>query len=135
MSGKVSLGIPDLASDTVKAAADAMRAEIERMGILNVVVEPGTGIVAATGTIDPKAAAQWQTVQRWFDERFEGDITLVNGVTVKTEKVPVSLSIEGVWRGDPSPPSDQRPEIPRGRHARRRVGDRTDRARESPAAA
>jgi len=94
-----SLGIPDLASDTVKAAADAMRAEIERMGILNVMVEPGTGIVAATGTIDPKAAAQWQTVQRWFDERFEGDITLVNGVTVKTEKVPVSLSIEGVWRG------------------------------------
>ena len=94
-----SLGIPDLASDTVKAAADAMRVEIERMGILNVMVEPGTGIVAATGTIDPKAAAQWQTVQRWFDERFEGDITLVNGVTVKTEKVPVSLSIEGVWRG------------------------------------
>jgi hypothetical protein len=93
------LSIPDLASDTVKAAADAMRAEIERMGILNVVVEPGAGIVAATGTIDPKAAAQWQNVQRWFDERFEGDITLVNGVTVKTEKVPVSLSIEGVWRG------------------------------------
>jgi hypothetical protein len=93
------LSIPDLASDTVKAAADAMRAEIERMGILNVVVEPGAGIVAATGTIDPKTAAQWQNVQRWFDERFEGDITLVNGVTVKTEKVPVSLSIEGVWRG------------------------------------
>ena len=92
-------GIPDLASGAVAAAADAMRAEVERMGILNVLVEPGAGIVAATGTIDPKAAAQWQTVQRWFDERFEGDITLVNGVTVKTEKVPVSLSIEGVWRG------------------------------------
>jgi hypothetical protein len=90
----------DLASDKVKAAADAMRAEVERMGILNVLIEPGVGIVAATGTIDPKAAAQWQTVQRWFDERFEGDITLVNGVSIKTEKVPVSLSIEGVWRGD-----------------------------------
>jgi hypothetical protein len=92
--------VPDLASDKVNAAADAMRAEVERMGILNVLIEPGVGIVAATGTIDPKAAAQWQTVQRWFDERFEGDITLVNGVSVKTEKVPVSLSIEGVWRGD-----------------------------------
>ena len=93
------LGIPDPASDTVKAAADAMRAEVERMGILNVLVEPGAGIVAATGTIDPKAAAQWQTVQRWFDETFEGDITLVNGVNIKAEKAPVSLSIEGVWRG------------------------------------
>ena len=92
--------VPDLASDKVNAAADAMRAEVERMGILNVLIEPGVGIVAATGTIDSKAAAQWQTVQRWFDERFEGDITLVNGVSVKTEKVPVSLSIEGVWRGD-----------------------------------
>jgi hypothetical protein len=92
--------LPDLASDKVKAAADAMRTEVERMGILNVLIEPGVGIVAATGTIDPKAAAQWQTVQRWFDERFEGDITLVNGVSIKTEKVPVSLSIEGVWRGD-----------------------------------
>ena len=94
-----SPGMPDLASNTVKAAADAMRAEVERMGILNVLVEPGVGIVAATGTIDPAAAAQWQTVQRWFDERFEGDITLVNGVSVRAEKVPVSLSIEGVWRG------------------------------------
>ncbi|MCA6116468.1 hypothetical protein J6524_16400 [Bradyrhizobium sp. WSM 1738] len=92
--------VPDLAFDKVKAAADAMRAEVERMGILNVLIEPGVGIVAATGTIDPKAAAQWQTVQRWFDERFEGDITLVNGVSIKAEKVPVSLSIEGVWRGD-----------------------------------
>jgi hypothetical protein len=92
--------VPDLASDKVKVAADAMRAEVERMGILNVLIEPGVGIVAATGTIDPKAAAQWQTVQRWFDERFEGDITLVNGVSIKAEKVPVSLSIEGVWRGD-----------------------------------
>jgi Inner membrane component of T3SS, cytoplasmic domain len=97
---EVGLSVPDLASDKVKAAADAMRAEVERMGILNVLIEPGVGIVAATGTIDPKAAAQWQTVQRWFDERFEGDITLVNGVSVKAEKVPVSLSIEGVWRGD-----------------------------------
>jgi hypothetical protein len=95
-----SPGVPDPASDKVNAAADAMRAEVERMGILNVLIEPGVGIVAATGTIDPKAAAQWQTVQRWFDERFEGDITLVNGVSIKTEKVPVSLSIEGVWRGD-----------------------------------
>jgi type III secretion protein D len=93
------LSIPDPGSDAVKAAADAMRAEVERMGILNVLVEPGVGIVAATGTIDPKAAAQWQTVQRWFDERFEGDITLVNGVSVRAEKVPLSLSIEGVWRG------------------------------------
>jgi hypothetical protein len=93
------INIPNLASDAVNAAADAMRAEVERMGILNVVIEPGAGIVAATGTIDPKAAPQWQTVQRWFDERFEGDITLVNGVSVKAEKTPVALSIEGVWRG------------------------------------
>ncbi|MDQ8726891.1 hypothetical protein [Bradyrhizobium sp. LHD-71] len=92
--------VPDLAFDTVKAAADAMQAEIERLGILNVQIEPGAGIVAATGTIDPKVAPQWQNVQRWFDERFEGDITLVNGVSVKEEKLPGSLSIEGVWRGD-----------------------------------
>ena len=91
--------VPDLALDAVKAAADEMRAEVERAGLLNVLIEPGSGIVAATGTIDPKAAAQWQTVQRWFDERFEGDITLVNGVSVRAEKVPGSLSIEGVWRG------------------------------------
>jgi hypothetical protein len=93
------IAISNLASGAVEAAADAMRAEVERLGILNVLIEPGAGIVAATGTIDPKAAPQWQTVQRWFDERFEGDITLVNGVSVKAEKAPVALSIEGVWRG------------------------------------
>ena len=97
-----SPSVPDLASDTVRAAAEAMRAEVERMGILNVQVEPGVGIVAATGTIDPKAAAQWllDISATGCKLRFEGDITLVNGVSVRAEKVPVSLSIEGVWRGD-----------------------------------
>jgi len=81
-------------------AADALRAEVERVGLLNVLIEAGAGVVTAGGTVEPSATARWQSVQQWFDERFAGEITLVNGVSVKAEKLPVSLGIEAVWRGE-----------------------------------
>ena len=65
-------------------------------------VEAGPGVVTAAGTVEPGATARWQSIQQWFDERFAGEITLVNGVDVKAEKMPVSLGIEAVWRGEPS---------------------------------
>jgi type III secretion protein D len=83
-------------------AARALQAELERVGLVNVVVDAGPGIVSAAGTIEPSTASRWQSVQQWFDERFAGEITLVNSVGVKAEKLPVSLGIEAVWRGEPS---------------------------------
>jgi type III secretion protein D len=83
-------------------AARALQAELERVGLLNVVIDAGPGIVTAAGTIEPSTAVRWQSVQQWFDERFAGEITSVNSVGVKAEKLPVSLGIEAVWRGDQS---------------------------------
>lgn len=82
-----------------EVAAEALRVEIEKAGFLNVTVAPGAGVVTATGTVEPTATSRWQGVQQWFDERFGGEVTLVNGVTVKADKLPVSLAIEAVWRG------------------------------------
>lgn len=82
-----------------QAATEAVRAQIESAGLLNVTVAPGAGVVTATGTIEPGAAPRWQAVQLWFDERFGGELMLVNGVTLKSEKLPNSLAIEAVWRG------------------------------------
>jgi type III secretion protein D len=83
-------------------AAQALQAELERVGLLNVVVNAGLGIVTAAGTIEPSTVPRWQSVQQWFDERFAGEITLVNGVSAKAEKLPVALGIEAVWRGEQS---------------------------------
>jgi type III secretion protein D len=91
-----------LARPSGEDAARALQAEVERLGLLNVVVEAGSGIVTAAGTIEPSTAARWQNVQQWFDETFAGEITLVNGVSVKAERLPVSLGIEAVWRGEQS---------------------------------
>lgn len=82
-----------------EAAAEALRAEIEKAGLLNVAVSPGVGVVTATGTVEPGATGRWQGVQQRFDERFGGEVTLVNGVGVKADKLPMSLAIEAVWRG------------------------------------
>lgn len=92
---------PD-AQPSAEGAAEALRAEVERLGLLNVIVDAGAGIVTAGGTVEPGTAARWQSVQQWFDEQFAGEVTLVNGVSVKAEKLPVALGIEAVWRGEPS---------------------------------
>jgi type III secretion protein D len=95
------LGLKSAARKTGSAeAVKAVAAEVERAGLLNVTVAPGNGVVTATGTIEPAAAARWQGVQQWFDERFAGDLTLVNAVAVKAERLPSSIAIEAVWRGD-----------------------------------
>lgn len=86
----------------MKDAAEALRAEVEKAGLLNVAVDASGGVVTAQGTVEPNAAGRWQSVQQWFDERFRGEVTLINGVAVKAEKVPSSLGIEAVWRGQQS---------------------------------
>ncbi|QIJ76046.1 hypothetical protein GU700_16390 [Methylobacterium sp. NI91] len=84
---------------TVEAAAKALQDDIAGAGLLNVHVRASGGAVTATGTIEPAMTSRWEGLQKAFDERFAGDVTLVNSVAVKVEKLPASLGIEGVWRG------------------------------------
>ncbi|BAU89964.1 hypothetical protein MPPM_1359 [Methylorubrum populi] len=91
--------LPAQKAGTVEAAAKALQAEAAGAGLLNVHVKGSGGAVAATGTIEPTMAGRWEALQKAFDERFAGDVTLVNSVAVKAEKLPASLGIEGVWRG------------------------------------
>lgn len=83
----------------VDAAAGALREEIGQAGLLNVHVRASGGAVTASGTIEPAMTGRWEALQKAFDERFAGDVTLVNSVAVKAERLPASLGIEGVWRG------------------------------------
>ncbi|MCA6105794.1 SctD/MshK family protein [Bradyrhizobium cenepequi] len=86
----------------IKDAAEELTREVENAGLLNVTVEASGGAVMARGSVEPGVAAQWQNVQQWFDQRFKGEVLLVNGVAVKAEKLPSSLAIEAVWRGPQS---------------------------------
>ncbi|MEY9472968.1 type III secretion protein D [Bradyrhizobium yuanmingense] len=84
-------------------AADEMalslRQEIERAGLLDVKIGRGPGVVTAEGTIAPNLVAKWKEIQQWFDRQTNGTTTLVNAVTVKEEKMPSSIAVQGVWRG------------------------------------
>lgn len=86
----------------ISNAADELKGEVDKAGLLNVSVDTSGGVVMARGTVEPNNTGRWLNVQQWFDERFKGEATLVNGVAVKAEKVPSSLAIEGVWRGPQS---------------------------------
>ncbi|GLS46842.1 SctD/MshK family protein [Methylobacterium brachythecii] len=83
----------------LEKASNALKRDVELAGLLNVSAEPSAGAVSANGTIEPSMLGRWQAIQQSFDERFAGEITLVNSVAVKAEKLPASLGIEGVWRG------------------------------------
>jgi type III secretion protein D len=92
---------PVLPSQVASEAATAFKRDIEKAGLLNIALEPGSGVVTASGTVEPDAAGQWLALQQRFDERYMGEITVINGVTVKAEKLPV-LEVQAVWRG-PNP--------------------------------
>lgn len=81
------------------AAAQALQAEVEKAGLLNIRIGSGPGVVAAEGTIEPSLVPEWQKLQQWFDRRYTGALTLVNGVAVKEEKLPSSIAVEAVWQG------------------------------------
>jgi type III secretion protein D len=87
------------AKGAIETAAAALTQQVSEAGLLNVHVGAGAGAVAATGTIEPAMAGRWQAIQKDFDERFGGEVTLVNSVAAKAERLPASLGIEGVWRG------------------------------------
>jgi len=80
------------------AIAD-LRRQVEEAGLHSVRIEAGSGTVTATGSVEPALATRWEALQRAFDERVLGEVTLVNSVAVRTERQPVSLSIEGFWQG------------------------------------
>jgi hypothetical protein len=103
-SGKPERAAPLSAppASVINDAAEELKDEIERAGLLNITVGSSGGVVVAQGTVEPNVARQWQNVQQWFDGRFKGEVLLVNGVAVKAEKVPSSLAIEAVWRGPQS---------------------------------
>ncbi|WID99713.1 hypothetical protein QO058_30440 (plasmid) [Bosea vestrisii] len=81
------------------AAAQSLQAEVEKAGLLNIRIGSGPGVVAAEGTIEPGLVPEWQKLQQWFDRRYTGALTLVNGVAVKEEKLPSSIAVEAVWQG------------------------------------
>jgi hypothetical protein len=85
-------------SQVASDAAMALKRDIEKAGLLSIALESGSGVVRASGTVEPGAAGQWLALQQQFDERYMGEITLINGVTLKAEKLP-ALDIQAVWRG------------------------------------
>jgi type III secretion protein D len=84
---------------SLETATASLRAAVEGAGLLNVHLSSSGGAVSASGTVEPAQARRWEALQKEFDERFVGEVTLVNSVAVKAEKLPASLGIEGVWRG------------------------------------
>lgn len=86
-------------ADLINQAGEELKVEIDKAGLLNIAVDTRGGIVMTRGTVEPSAAGRWQAIEQWFDQRFKGEVLLVNAVAVKAEKVPSSLAIEAVWRG------------------------------------
>ncbi|PJI54820.1 hypothetical protein CTI14_11030 [Methylobacterium radiotolerans] len=97
--GRPKLALTPRPEAAIRAAASDLQRQAQEGGLLNVRVEARGGAVTATGFVEPALLTRWETLQQGFDERFLGEITLVNSVAVKAEKLPASLGIEGVWRG------------------------------------
>ncbi|WP_445219702.1 hypothetical protein ACKWRH_05935 [Bradyrhizobium sp. Pa8] len=82
-----------------QAAAEVLKQDIDKAGLLDIRVGSGPGFVSAEGTIAPATVAKWRELQQRFDGHTNGVVTLVNGVVVKEEKQPTSIAVEAVWRG------------------------------------
>ncbi|MCP3441004.1 hypothetical protein [Bradyrhizobium sp. CCGUVB14] len=94
---KLGLNRPD--DRRAEAAAEVLKQEVDKAGLLDIRVGSGPGFVSAEGIVTPAAVTKWQELQQWFDGRTNGAVALVNGVVVKEDKQPSSIAVEAVWRG------------------------------------
>ncbi|WP_439406797.1 hypothetical protein ACNJX9_35745 [Bradyrhizobium sp. DASA03076] len=81
-------------------AAELLKQEVVKAGLLDIKVGSGPGFVSAEGTVTPATLAKWQELQQRFDGHTNGALTLVNGVLVKEDKQPSAIPLEAVWRGE-----------------------------------
>ncbi|UVO30278.1 FHA domain-containing protein [Bradyrhizobium arachidis] len=81
-------------------AAELLKQEVVKAGLLDIRVGSGPGFVSAEGTVTPATLAKWQELQQRFDGHTNGALTLVNGVLVKEDKQPSAIPLEAVWRGE-----------------------------------
>ena len=89
-----------LQGELSKTAVDSFYKHLLSVKIDSISLKAGTGIVSATGTIDPELKDDWRSAQVWFDENFGQRLVLqsdVNALPRKPVKSPIT--IQSVWSG------------------------------------
>ena len=90
------------AVDKAEEARGQVAGRLDEEGIAGVELTSLDDTLIANGALDPEHQPAWQRTQRWFDERFAGEVQLINQVRFqrKTQSRPPVL--QAVWIGDPS---------------------------------
>ena len=86
-------------ASTIKQAADDLESRLHAAGIRGVRVVAGDQRVSAQGRLTEAQAAQWATIQRWFDEKHGSSVVLTANVATGQTGAPL-LRLQSVWFGD-----------------------------------
>ncbi len=86
----------------VPAAADALRQQLLKAGLMAIEITTDATSITAKGTIDPSALAAWRDIEQWFDRTFGISIVLTSQVEAKSVRRSPPLTVQAIWAGSGS---------------------------------
>lgn len=88
------------AASTIKQAADDLGAKLRDAGINSVRITAENQRISAQGRVNETQAAQWASIQRWFDEAHGANVVLTANVGIGQATGGPLLRLQSVWYGE-----------------------------------
>lgn len=89
-----------VATAAVKQAADDLETRLHGAGIQGILIAADDQRVSARGRVNEAQAAQWTSIQRWFDGEHGSNVVLTANVAVGPAAGGPQLRLQSVWYGD-----------------------------------
>lgn len=80
--------------------AEALRAQLRQAGLEGLQVEDAGNHLVVSGNFSAQQHSDWQTVQRWFDQRYGSHQVLISNATPSVEPDRPAFRFQAVWLGD-----------------------------------
>lgn len=80
--------------------AEALRAQLRQAGLEGLQVEDAGNHLVVSGSFGAQQHSDWQTVQRWFDQRYGSHQVLISNATPSVEPNRPAFRFQAVWLGD-----------------------------------
>ncbi|MGF1619753.1 MAG: FHA domain-containing protein [Rhodomicrobiaceae bacterium] len=91
-----------LSHSSTESAVAELGEKLKEAGINTIRLNAGDGRVSAEGRLGDEQAADWTSVQRWFDTKYGSSAVLTTNVAIGPLSGPAPVRMQAVWFGQRS---------------------------------
>ena len=86
-----------LSHSSTESAAAELGEKLKEAGINTIRLNAGNGRISAKGRLSDEQAADWTSVQRWFDTKYGSSAVLTTNVAIGPLSGPAPVRMQAVW--------------------------------------